>query len=188
MEWKGKILSTMAEVGQAVVECSSRDEAQEFMRLFEASTFTKEDLGYWTGYFDHETQDRVWEWFDIEHPMFCGRRHPSDTELRLRGIVTGMALRWPEAKVDFGFLEKLFVRLITDTHAQLQSKNLLLQQLLHSCYLITRCLGGKDGYLPQLGEPKTREFVDMVLFVRKLLGDKEPMFYEPSPQGGSEDD
>jgi ferric iron reductase protein FhuF len=38
------------------------------------------NIGYYTGYLDHETADKVMELFNTEHPYF-GRKHPSHEEI-----------------------------------------------------------------------------------------------------------
>lgn len=45
----------------------------------EARRVTLINLGYYTGYLDHETADRVMDLFETEHPIF-GRTHPTPEE------------------------------------------------------------------------------------------------------------
>jgi hypothetical protein len=45
----------------------------------------------------------------------------------------------------------------------------LLNELLTACLLVTRCLGGRSGYLPQLGARGTEEFLEKVLEARRHL-------------------
>jgi hypothetical protein len=50
------------------------------------------NIGYYTGYLDHETADRVMELFDTEHPYF-GRKHPSPEEILKMGMELGRKQR-----------------------------------------------------------------------------------------------
>jgi hypothetical protein len=45
----------------------------------EARRITLINIGYYTGYMDHETADKVMELFETEHPVF-GRTHPTPQE------------------------------------------------------------------------------------------------------------
>jgi hypothetical protein len=45
----------------------------------EARRVTLVNIGYYTGYLDHETADKVMELFETEHPIF-GRTHPTPEE------------------------------------------------------------------------------------------------------------
>jgi hypothetical protein len=55
-----------------MVKVLSYDEA-------EARRVTLVNIGYYTGYLDHDTADRIMELFDTEHPIF-GRTHPTPEE------------------------------------------------------------------------------------------------------------
>jgi hypothetical protein len=45
----------------------------------EARRITLMNIGYYTGYLDHETADKVMNLFETEHPVF-GRTHPTPEE------------------------------------------------------------------------------------------------------------
>lgn len=45
----------------------------------EARRVTLVNIGYYTGYMDHETADRIMDLFETEHPIF-GRTHPTPQE------------------------------------------------------------------------------------------------------------
>jgi hypothetical protein len=45
----------------------------------EARRVTLVNIGYYTGYLDHETADRIMDLFETEHPVF-GRTHPTPQE------------------------------------------------------------------------------------------------------------
>jgi hypothetical protein len=45
----------------------------------EARRITLVNIGYYTGYLDHETADRLMDLFETEHPVF-GRTHPTPQE------------------------------------------------------------------------------------------------------------
>jgi hypothetical protein len=46
------------------------------------------NIGYFTGYFDHATADRIMDLFDCEHPVF-GRNHPTAEEAWRIGLEYG---------------------------------------------------------------------------------------------------
>lgn len=45
----------------------------------EARRITLINIGYYSGYYDHETADRIMDLFETEHPVF-GRTHPTPQE------------------------------------------------------------------------------------------------------------
>lgn len=45
----------------------------------EARRITLVNIGYYTGYLDHETADKLMDLFETEHPVF-GREHPTPQE------------------------------------------------------------------------------------------------------------
>jgi hypothetical protein len=45
----------------------------------EAIELQKKNIGYWSGYFDNETADRMMQLFSCSHPVF-GTSHPSPEE------------------------------------------------------------------------------------------------------------
>jgi hypothetical protein len=49
-------------------------------------------LGYYAGYYDHETRDRVYAMFDAPHPIF-GTHHPTPDEAFTAGQRLGEQLR-----------------------------------------------------------------------------------------------
>ena len=52
----------------------------------------------------------------------------------------------------------------------------LLVELYEACLNLTRCLGDKKGYLPQVGFPSTKRIVDAVRRTRKHLGRRDSVF------------
>jgi hypothetical protein len=57
----------------------------------EAEHIEKTNIGYWTGYYAHETADRVMRLFDCEHPYF-GRDHPPLEKVYAMGLALGRKL------------------------------------------------------------------------------------------------
>jgi hypothetical protein len=56
----------------------------------EAERIVKADIGYWTGYFDEKTQERVLRLFEYSHPIFGTARPDAETALRAgRGAARG---------------------------------------------------------------------------------------------------
>jgi len=56
------------------------------------------NIGYYTGYLDHATADRIMELFDTEHPMF-GKSHPTQAEALAIGIAWGKRSKEKEGKL-----------------------------------------------------------------------------------------
>lgn len=54
------------------------------------------NIGYYTGYLDHETADKVMELFDTEHPYF-GRKHYTPEEILKMGYEIGRKMREEKA-------------------------------------------------------------------------------------------
>lgn len=173
MEWQGRTLDLMDDVVSAVVACTTKEEAAEFMIAFKAqSKFALYDLAYWVGYLGNETQDRVRGLFDLEHPFYCGKRQPWANELMIRAVITAMRIESPEEHRLIA-LEKMLVRFIVDQAAERDNRILLLQQLLHACYSVTRRMGEVKGQADWY-----QDYTNMVLFVRNLLKD-DGLMYDP---------
>jgi hypothetical protein len=58
----------------------------------EARRQTLVNIGYWTGYLDSSTADRIMELFETEHPIW-GRTHPTPAEILQRFVTEGRRLR-----------------------------------------------------------------------------------------------
>ena len=78
MIWKGRELKNMGDLMSYGIErCDNREEAQEFMRLYEQeNVHARENIGYIAGYFSTEQADKIYDWFGVQHPIF-GTSHPS---------------------------------------------------------------------------------------------------------------
>ena len=70
-----------AEVGRICAADAKRDPAEVKKTLLS-------NIGYYTGYCDFETGDRICDLFETEHPIF-GRRHPTAEEAFARGQLHG---------------------------------------------------------------------------------------------------
>jgi hypothetical protein len=55
------------------------------------------NIGYWTGYLDHATADKIMDLFDCEHPIF-GRTHPTAEEALRIGMEYGERRRREKSK------------------------------------------------------------------------------------------
>ena len=58
----------------------------------EARKIVLTNVGYYTGYMDNDTADKVMELFDTEHPYF-GRKHYTPQEILKMGIEAGQKSR-----------------------------------------------------------------------------------------------
>jgi hypothetical protein len=74
MEWNGKHLETIGDLGDAVVAIArdgTREDAQRFMAAYRAETpHAATNVGYMAGYHDSDTARRIWDWFECAHPVF----------------------------------------------------------------------------------------------------------------------
>jgi ferric iron reductase protein FhuF len=61
----------------------------------EARRITLVNIGYYTGYLDHETADKIMDLFETEHPIF-GRTHPSPEEAFRLGRELGERMKQRE--------------------------------------------------------------------------------------------
>lgn len=72
--WKGEQVSTIGDLFDAAVQAVKDGEAQEFLREYRAANeHADENLGYVIGYADPDTRARMYEAFDLSHPVFGGR-------------------------------------------------------------------------------------------------------------------
>ncbi|MHB1778002.1 MAG: hypothetical protein ACYCU7_18770 [Acidimicrobiales bacterium] len=93
MKWRGKDLNTVGDLLDAVCKCGSREEAQEFMRLYRAeTTHADANIGYISGYCDGGTMQRIQDWCSVAHPIF-GRSIPTPEEAFEAGRRTAEAAR-----------------------------------------------------------------------------------------------
>lgn len=68
--WKGKKIRTVGELGNALCALESPEEAQEFMRAYQAvNAHAYANVGYVSGYYDRETMVRIQEWCQAAHPL-----------------------------------------------------------------------------------------------------------------------
>lgn len=89
MVWKGIEVVTIRDLAYAIEACESREEAQEFMRLYREETeHADANVGYMSGYYTPETADRIRDWFDVEHPIF-GKRSPTPEQAFEAGRIWG---------------------------------------------------------------------------------------------------
>ena len=78
--WKGREIRTIGDVTDALAALESREEAQEFMRLYHSvNVHAYQNVGYCAGYLDNGTAQRIYDWCGTSHPIF-GRAPPSAEE------------------------------------------------------------------------------------------------------------
>lgn len=93
MLWHGSDIQTTGEILDAVLACKSQEEAEEFMALYSVeSEHAKENIGYMAGYCSHEDSQRIYDWFDCQHPIF-GTTAPTAEEAFNVGIKLGELCR-----------------------------------------------------------------------------------------------
>ena len=97
--WKGKELKKMGDISDAVEEIialpdeQAKAEAKLFLEAYEVSIDRREgvvasNIGYLSGYYDHETMKRIQTIFAVEHPVF-GSSVPTPKEAFEAGIKAG---------------------------------------------------------------------------------------------------
>lgn len=75
--WRDKPRVTIGDLTDAMEECTTVEEAREFMSAYR--TFTPHadvNIGYLTGYYGHTEAARLRDWFQVEHPIF-GKTTPT---------------------------------------------------------------------------------------------------------------
>ncbi len=83
--WNGIPLITIGELGDAICAIDTREEAHHFMAAYRASTpHAAANIGYLAGYYDQETAQRIYAWFETAHPIF-GTQVPPPDEAVLAG-------------------------------------------------------------------------------------------------------
>jgi len=89
MEWNETQLNTIKEILDAALACKNKEEAALFMKAYKASTeHAVENLGYMAGYCSDDESQRIYDWFDCEHPIF-GKFKPSAEEALSAGMRVG---------------------------------------------------------------------------------------------------
>lgn len=97
MKWKGKDLVSIQDMMDLGINaCHTKEEAREFMALLrkEQPHTAAESIGYLSGYYDHERQEQIWDWFQVAHPVF-GLYHPTAEEAFAAGVALGKAGKGP---------------------------------------------------------------------------------------------
>ncbi|TXH09052.1 MAG: hypothetical protein E6R04_09230 [Spirochaetes bacterium] len=97
MVWKKQVLRTTREWFAAALKCESKEEAEQFQKMFikEANVpeqAFKDTIGYMTGYCDQATLDKAIELFGAEHPVF-GKTLPGPDRAFAIGVEMGLKLR-----------------------------------------------------------------------------------------------
>jgi hypothetical protein len=85
--WPAMKVQTEAEAQEYLEACIEHCMRVANCTRAEAERIEKANIGYWTGYCDHDTADRVMRLFDCEYPYF-GRDHPPLE----KGFAMGLAL------------------------------------------------------------------------------------------------
>lgn len=77
--WKGKVLKTYPEIIDVGLALEG-EERKAFVRMVrDIGPHALSNVGYFAGYYDRETADRIYDAFETAHPIF-GRTHPSPDE------------------------------------------------------------------------------------------------------------
>lgn len=75
--WKGRKLRTIQDVMSEISTIRRKPIAQKFLLCYlKINPSAKDTIGYVAAYYDFETCMRIWELFDVRHPIF-GRAYPT---------------------------------------------------------------------------------------------------------------
>jgi TolA-binding protein len=82
MIWKDRELKTYADFMDFGIDaCDSKAEAREFIKEYvKESIHARANIGYLIGYYSQEKQKRLYDWFDVVHPIY-GTEHWTAEEL-----------------------------------------------------------------------------------------------------------
>jgi hypothetical protein len=97
MFWKGKELKTIEDLMlRGIDQCNNKEEAQQFiLQYVEENIHARENIGYLAGYYDRDDQARIFDWFDVCHPIYG--RNPLPTKIMMEmGMRMGERMRNPE--------------------------------------------------------------------------------------------
>lgn len=96
MEWKGKKLNKYDEIIEFALKLEGAEQAEFVEAYAKSGPYALQNIGYWSGYYDRKTADRIMDVFKTAHPIF-GRRHVEPEEAFKMGKLMGQAARkkWP---------------------------------------------------------------------------------------------
>jgi hypothetical protein len=98
--WKGKAITTIGDLGDALTHLQSEEEGQAFMTLYRAqSQYADVNVGYMSGYYDHETMVRIQQFTHTPHPVTGFTPPPTTTFLNQYDLYSAYL-----AQDRFGFL------------------------------------------------------------------------------------
>lgn len=71
MIWKNREIKTYRDLVWAVDNCDAPEEAKEFMMLYRnIDKHANDNIGYLAGYYSRDVAERIYAWFEVEHPIF----------------------------------------------------------------------------------------------------------------------
>jgi hypothetical protein len=102
---KEKTMMTQSQMVSLALRFGTKEKARELVDIqvkemvtvlhyeeAEACRITLVNIGYYCGYLDHETADKIMDLFETEHPVF-GREHPTPQEAFRLGRELGEKMR-----------------------------------------------------------------------------------------------
>ncbi len=83
MRWNDTDLDTIGKLLDAITAIPTREEAQRFMAAYRAENplHAAANVGYLAGYCSDETAQRIYDWFEVAHPVFGTYRPTPDEAL-----------------------------------------------------------------------------------------------------------
>lgn len=71
MNWNGEKLKTVGDIAVGIKSCQTKKEAQKFLETYAAETeYAKENIGYLIGYLSTSERERLYDLFNIVHPVY----------------------------------------------------------------------------------------------------------------------
>lgn len=91
MIWKGKKLETTEDFMKYGIDaCASKEEARVFIRQYVLEDYhARANIGYLAGYYNREDQERIFDWFDVVHPIYGTEQLDSSMMMKI-GMAHGM--------------------------------------------------------------------------------------------------
>lgn len=92
MEWHGKRMDKYTEIIDFALKLEPAEQ-KEFVEAYaKTGPYALQNIGYFSGYYDPKTADRIMDVFQAAHPIF-GRRHVSTEEALEMGKRVGRAAK-----------------------------------------------------------------------------------------------
>lgn len=85
MIWKGNELKTIDDLMKLGIDkCETPEEAQQFiLEYVKENIHARSNIGYLAGYYSTKDKHRIFQWFDVVHPIFGTKDLDPDVLMKL---------------------------------------------------------------------------------------------------------